>query len=105
MGYYTTYQLSLVNPPKDANIDRLKQELTEISGYGPDLFNYDSVKWYKWEDDTKAFSTKYSELVFRLDGEGEESGDIWTAYFHNGKCVVHSMPTWVAPPFREEDLI
>jgi hypothetical protein len=45
----------------------------------------DGCKWYDWEDDMKEFSRKYPETVFVLKGVGEETGDLWLAYFHNGK--------------------
>ena len=34
-------------------------------------------------------SLEFPEYVFILDGEGEESGDIWRSFYKNGK-----MYTW-----------
>lgn len=28
---------------------------------------------------------EYKDVLFILDGEGEESGDIWKSYYKNGK--------------------
>lgn len=42
-------------------------------------------KWYECKEDLKEFSKKYPNWLFTLSGEGEQSGDIWKAYFVNGK--------------------
>ena len=36
-------------------------------------------------DDMKELSLRHPEVVFTLDGQGEESGDVWRMYFKNGK--------------------
>lgn len=45
----------------------------------------DSMKWYGWEEDMREFSKLFPDIVFVLEGEGEESGDIWCSYFKDGK--------------------
>jgi hypothetical protein len=81
MGYYTTHKLSIISE-NDLDVD-FEQEIQEhTNGYA----NFeDSTKWYDCEDDMKSYSKKYPTIVFVIDGEGEESGDIWKAYFKNGK--------------------
>lgn len=79
MGYYTDYDLSEIN-------NDYYEELEGLYGY-----NIDSdgevyqVKWYKHLDDMKAFSSRHPDKVFVTSGKGEESGDLWKAYFKNGK--------------------
>jgi hypothetical protein len=46
--------------------------------------NNESI-WYGHKDDLKEFSLKYPEVVFKLIGEGEKSGDFWIIYFKDGK--------------------
>jgi hypothetical protein len=65
------------------DVEELKREIADqISD------NYlwsDGCKWYDHQKDMRSFSRKYPEVLFILSGEGEESGDMWRAYFKNGK--------------------
>lgn len=81
MGYYTRHELSIVSG-NDYKTD-YEKEITESTQYSS-LFD-DSIKWYDCEKDMKKYSKKHPNVVFCIDGEGEESGDIWKAYFQNGK--------------------
>ena len=47
-----------------------------------------STKWYEYDENMKTISKKYPETIFILEGEGEESGDIWKRYYLNGKVQV-----------------
>jgi len=44
----------------------------------------DACTWYKFSDDIAKLSLKFPDVLFILSGEGEESGDIWRAYYRNG---------------------
>ena len=81
MGYYTRHELSIVSG--NDNFTDYEQEITDSTNYSS-LF-YDSIKWYDCEKDMKDYSKKHPNVVFCIYGEGEESGDIWKAYFQNGK--------------------
>lgn len=48
----------------------------------------DSCKWYDHEEDMRRLSLKFPDVVFTLNGEGEEAGDVWVKYFRNGKMQV-----------------
>ncbi len=81
MGYYTRHELTIIDG-EDFNID-YEKEIGEQIDY-EDPFD-DEIKWYDCEDDMKSFSKKYPNTTFLIDGEGEESGDVWKAYFKDGK--------------------
>lgn len=93
MGYYTKFDLECIYPDgtmaeecylfEGKDLENLKKEIAEISGYNTPFSS--EVKWYKHESDMKKFSKKYPSYVFKLNGKGEEEGDLWIKYFQNGK--------------------
>lgn len=103
MGYYTEYDLSFVAESEDQHKEILTK-LSEISGYqANDFQGWNSIKWYDHVQDMVKLSTLYQDTLFTLEGEGEESGDLWRAYFKNGKHVRNTAKI-VFPDFNEEDL-
>ncbi len=95
MGYYTDYKLEYKG---DLDQETLFARLTAVSGYGHwpviiirseyghwyDDLTLPGVKWYEHEHHMKIISQEYPDILFILNGEGEESGDIWRKYFKNG---------------------
>lgn len=83
MGYYTDFKLTMAHHVVD---DELIEMLNDDTGYewNSDLSLY-GVKWYAWEVDMRTISQKLPSVTFKLSGEGEEAGDIWQAYFKDGK--------------------
>lgn len=53
------------------------------NGWNP--FDGDSQKWYEHEEDMIKVSKEYPDIVWILDGIGEEGLDLWRKYFYNGK--------------------
>lgn len=110
MGYYTRFTLEitpeyvytevplvkvlkanvqLVDEDKDVMVTaavNIRENVIEIleAGYGKGLFE-DTCKWYEHEEDMKKVSSNYPDVIFTLEGEGEEAGDMWKKYFMNGK--------------------
>jgi hypothetical protein len=41
----------------------------------------ESCSWYDHEEDMKALAAHFPDILFALEGEGEESGDLWKKYF------------------------
>lgn len=76
MGYYTRFDIS-------NNSQEVVDAINIGSGY--DDVQEDSIKWYSCLDDCKRISKDFPDTVIEVSGEGEEVGDIWTAYFKNGK--------------------
>jgi hypothetical protein len=101
MGYYTDFILN-VKTPADQHYEFLKtktlanqhysfmydlvDKLNSATGYhwthSLELYN---VKWYEWAHNMKIISEQFPHIIFELRGNGEEDGDIWKAYFFNGK--------------------
>lgn len=96
MGYYTHFESGVTGPK--VLLEKLYKDAENGETFGEydmpledfvndDLFGGDTAKWYGWETDIKALSAKYPALLFSLEGEGEEAGDIWKAWARNGKSV------------------
>ena len=79
MGYYTNYDTS-------GNSEEIKAAINEASGY----INVedDCIKWYDHEEHMKEVSLKFPDQLLVLEGDGEEQGDQWKAYYKNGKVQV-----------------
>lgn len=95
MGYYTTYDLTLLDP-KDMTtiedpgiVERVVALLKEkgVIGYALDenLSCCDSAKWYEYENDMLTVSKAVPDVLFCLWGSGDSAEDLWTQYFLNGK--------------------
>jgi len=85
MGYYTKYDISPQFGEGVPDWSEFLNVVTEISGYA-DPFE-DSCNWYDHEEDMLKISARFPEVEWVLDGEGEESGDIWRKTFKNGAML------------------
>lgn len=84
MGYYTSHNLDIIGGHYDILAEIIEGYSDTFYGLDTDGSPLDSVKWYSHEEDMRKVSKQYPELVFKLRGEGEESGDIWVEYYKNG---------------------
>lgn len=92
MGYYTDFDLS-------SNSDEVVEALQKQSEYS----YFRGIKWYEHEDDCKKVSLLFPDTVIEVSGEGEESGDVWKAYYKNGKSFrAEAVVTF--EPFNESKL-
>jgi hypothetical protein len=86
MGYYTHFNLELVNSSDHSIIEEF---VGEYDGAGwalePNGDGKESAKWYEHDDDLEEFSKKHPDVLFKLSGEGEDNGDLWHLYVKNGK--------------------
>ncbi len=85
MGYYTNYSFSyLEGPPEDFR--HLLEDIDGILG-GHDAVTGESVyaKWYDHENDIRGLSEKYPDLTFCVEGDGEETMDLWQCFWHAGR--------------------
>lgn len=106
MGYYTNYEVNIMNIPEE-KYSEIKNEIWNIIGYDADnegetshmIFSFES-KWYDYEKDMLQFTEKYPDVLVEILGEGEESGDIWKARFRNGESERVSAQIFL-PAFRK----
>lgn len=86
MGYYTRYSLKV--EPKITDL-MFKEKFNKITGDCEyDYVFEEDCKWNNHEEHMLEVSKLYPEHLFMLEGEGEESGDIWRKYFFNGKYQI-----------------
>lgn len=94
MGYETRFKLTALTDRNYSQRDYLKV-LAEIDlrEFSPEADSFEkefeeSRKWYNYEDDMKKLSLAFPDTYFLLYGVGEEQGDVWKAYFCNGKVQI-----------------
>jgi hypothetical protein len=98
MGYYTNFELTIHEGTADVKEVRLAlyavlQENPQDNEFlfviEADLIvTGDSIKWYDHDEDCAELSKKFPGVVFKLHGKGEESGDLWDAYYKDGKVQI-----------------
>jgi hypothetical protein len=80
MGYYTRYEFVSA---EGGDAQAIKECIETVSDYG-NLFD-DSCKWYDHEKDMSEVSKRFPNVLIRIDGEGEEAGDVWRLAAKNGR--------------------
>lgn len=93
MGYYTTFFFHARNfdtmcPLLQNEIVSLLNELDDtykLYLFGEQTFE---LKWYDHNENMIEFSKRYPDILFELEGEGEDAKDNWKAYYHNGKSQI-----------------
>ena len=104
MGYYTYHKLTI--EPKDEKL--LAQIITAIESESYEVRqalagDSESMKWYSHDEDMRELSKKWPNVIFHLEGEGEDNEDIWVATYQNGRCH-HRHAKIVIDPFDPEKL-
>ena len=96
MGYLTYFTLNKITG-SDEDFDALVEDIKEKTGIDFAKDNCEEAKWYDCEKDMLALSRKYPDLTVQLDGDGENSDDLWAERFRNGECesVGIEMPPFV----------
>lgn len=105
MSYITEFTLT-VEPESFARDKVFEEYRTDY-----DLFTergnklYATGSWYDHDIDMLNLSERFPEVLFILDGVGEEYPDIWRAFYMNGKTYHIRAPELVWPPFDKENLV
>lgn len=94
MGYETRFKLTALTDHNYSQRDYLKV-LAEINPqeFSPNAESFEEEfeeprKWYDYKDDMRILSLAFPNTYFLLYGVGEEQGDVWKAYFCNGKVQI-----------------
>ena len=100
MGYYTRYTLDISLDNSNVTQEEIEEEMKAMDLAVDSIKTQsDDMKWYDHEEDMRDFSKKFPDVLFILDGAGEESGDIWKKYFKNG--LMQSLkPKLKFPPYN-----
>lgn len=97
MSYHTKFKLSTINDPDSEHYNQAfdlvikytakKSVETFVENYFgiSYLFDGSEYSWYEHESDMKKISREFPGVLFLLEGEGEEAGDLWKKYFRSGK--------------------
>ena len=80
MGYYTDHELTAEPNIMDEEFAELFHRTTQYW-----LDNLNDIKWCNHDEDMIEISKLYPDVLFTLDGNGEDVGDIWRTYYKNGK--------------------
>lgn len=96
MGYCTSYELTFsLYEEKNRSIpkillDDLDKEINRMNVFEYSHGNsyYAVETWYEWESDMCLLSSRFPEVFFILSGKGDDSEDMWIAYFVAGKKQV-----------------
>lgn len=111
MGYYTYFSLSAdpfdgKTPLSDTRYEEIAAEIERMNIF-EDHFSKSEwsvyTKWYDWEDDMLLLSSKFPEVLFTLNGDGEDSEDLWIAYFRAG--YVQHCPAQFVYPEHDKSLL
>ena len=100
MGYLTYFHLRMEG--SEEAIEKAKSDLLAIDDDFDILWEEgETFKWYDWEKDMTLIASRNPEVLFILDGDGEETDDLWQ---WRGKGKETEYHTWCIPPFENKNL-
>ena len=89
MGYRSCYNLNTDREDINEEVNIISEliDCCEDARYAIDVEGdcQEECKWYDSDEDMKAFSLKYPDVLFTMKRRGEESEDMCTTYYKNGK--------------------
>lgn len=114
MGYRTYYNLAITNSEQEPVSDEYSEKIIADLRWeehsdvwyaiGEDGNSQQDTTWNDIDTDMKTFSLKYPDNIFEISGQGDESDDLWSTYYKNGK-MQHCSVEFIYPPFDETKLI
>lgn len=106
MGYLTKFTLTLPEHLTQKQVDFIfDTDCIEETPFSTTFYgrghsrSSECIKWYPehYEKELTQLSKMFPEVLFILDGEGEEAGDLWRMFFKNGLQERHVAPPWTPP--------
>lgn len=97
MGYRTRFTISV--DPKEREPE-VGTRLVVVSGYGTELSHInhgEEVKWYDCDEHCEQVSREFPDVTIRVQGIGEEQGDVWVSFWRDGKVQHHRAAAFVGP--------
>lgn len=86
IGYYTRFKLTVTGETDIDVIGEFRNENDYAEGaLDENGRSAGECKWYDCKEDVLELSKKHPNILFLLEGEGEEAGDVWRLYARNGK--------------------
>lgn len=103
MGYYTGYSLKMYGP-ESACLAAQEDAAHSDNDCLEELFRTEFLdsKWYNFEAEFHEFARQHPDVLFIVDGDGEDSWDIWQERFKGDLCEYHEV---IMPPFDTEELL
>lgn len=98
MGYYTYFHIKLENDVDDNVTKHIESGDDYVRSA---LFSGENMKWYGWQEWLQEATNLFPQAKITITGEGEESGDLWRAYAHQGTVQVSRAELRYDPPFWE----
>lgn len=86
MGYVTWFSITLIKGDKK-EYEKFLNDLAKESGYDciKDESSCFEAKWPSYDYDLRTVSKRHPTLTVEVSGDGEESNDLWSERWLNGK--------------------
>jgi hypothetical protein len=108
MGYYTYFTLNKIHG-SDEDYDALVKDIDEKTGIDFSRDNCQEAKWYDSHEDMTELTKKYPDLTVQLDGDGENSDDLWACRYRGGESeqIEAAMPAFceIATPAERASFV
>ena len=112
MGYYTQFDLTILDCPGGfegdliTDVEKAVKDLNVFEPGGSAEYGWSGyTKWYYHDDDMITLSKKFPGVVFELNGDGEETEDVWCHYYKDGGVQRDGLVvTYTRNPFDESKL-
>ena len=98
MGYLTHFKLTWeapISPEITDELERAKARaerdfqivaVLEKTEWWPSIEDGEARKWYSRHSDIREVAMQFPDVVFTLQGQGEEPTDMWRTYFQADFC-------------------